>query len=421
MVNKIRSFSDWTVLYEGKDNTGNKAKEALSTLFGDVLYVPNFINFKRDGEPNQVSHLFGDKLGNNFSFNYTETSGELFSVDLYPKGSTKSTVTLYANGADEKQMAEALNKKIGKKIQESKNANTDTDDVVINYKDGHHERIQMPSDKKNIEKNIEKTTSQITEVKPPKQKLKTKDESIDYEYGDPKTIFKDLEKYTEMVAKTIQPGLLVCGSAGVGKSFKINKTLAKFGFVRDKDYFVIKGKATAAGMYIKLFENNGKLTMFDDCDSVFDDENGVNILKGALDSDDVREISWTGAHPIKSPTTGQPIPASFVFTGQAIFVTNRSKKSLGSILAPIKSRTFVIEVALSPEDMVEYIKELLPTMMKEEPMSLKNFAFRIIQSVAKQNPEIDLNLRTMIKAIKIVKYIEDLDDAKRMIAQQCVE
>ena len=103
------------------------------------------------------------------------------------------------------------------------------------------------------------------------------------------------------------------------------------------------------------------------------------------------------------------------------FIKFISKKSLGSILAPIKSRTFVIEVALSPEDMVEYIKGLLPTMMKEEPMSLKNFAFRIIQSVAKQNPEIDLNLRTMIKAIKIVKYIEDLDDVTRMIAQQCVE
>ena len=39
MVNKIRSFSDWTVLYEGKDNTGNKAKEALSTLNCGLLLI----------------------------------------------------------------------------------------------------------------------------------------------------------------------------------------------------------------------------------------------------------------------------------------------------------------------------------------------------------------------------------------------
>lgn len=405
MTNNIRSFSEWSPIYEGKDNAGNRAKEALSVAFGEVVHVPDFIEFGRQGEPKQTSHLFGDKSGNNFSFNFT-ASGELYSVDVYPKGADEASITLYANGADVTQMVNALVKKLGVAVKEA----VEMDDVEIEYKDGKRKKLQMVA-----------SSPKITEVKPkPKNTQKVKDISVDYEYGDPKTMFKDLVKYTEMVAKTIQPALLICGSGGVGKSFKVNQTLNNLNLTRGTDYFVIKGKATAAGMYIKLFENNGKLTIFDDCDSIFDDDNGVNILKGALDSDEVREISWNGAHSIKSPTTGETIPSTFNYTGQAIFITNRSKKSLSAVLGPIKSRAFVIEVALSPADMVDYIKGLLPTMMKDEPVSLKNFAFKIIQSVAKQNPEMELNLRTMLKAVKIIKYVEDLADAKRMIAQQCI-
>jgi hypothetical protein len=433
----LRDFSSWLPIYEAKDQAGTRSKEALEQVFGPVKHVPDFIEFSRDGEPAQVAHLFADKRGNTFSFNYTN-SGELYSVDLYPSGSVKPTVTLYANGSSDDQMVKALANKLS--LKEAKSG-SDEDDVVITYDTGKQEHLKMPKHgpaPKHHEEpeeepaaKIKAAETQITEEKPKPKKGQQvqglpmgKSSSgvpldTDYEFGDPSTIFKDLEKYTELVGRGIQPALLICGSAGVGKSFKVNKTLQGQGLERNKDYFVIKGKATAAGMYIKLFENNGKLTIFDDCDSVFDDDNGVNILKGALDSDEVREISWTGAHPIKSPTTGAVIPSSFEFTGQAMFITNRSKKSLSSVLGPIKSRSFVIEVALAPSDMIEYIKGLLPTMMKGEPTELKEFAFKLIQKVAAKNPTVDMNLRTMQKAVKIVKYVDDLADAKRMIEQQC--
>ncbi len=45
-------------------------------------------------------------------------------------------------------------------------------------------------------------------------------------------------------------------------------------------------------MYRTLIEQINGLTIFDDCDAVVEDKNGINMLKGALDTDPVREISY---------------------------------------------------------------------------------------------------------------------------------
>lgn len=86
--------------------------------------------------------------------------------------------------------------------------------------------------------------------------------------------------------------LLVVGAPSSGKTFNIMTTIKALGMQPGKDYVIKKGKTTAVSMYRTLIEQIDGLTIFDDCDSVMEDSNGVNMLKGALDTDPVRSLSY---------------------------------------------------------------------------------------------------------------------------------
>ncbi len=276
----------------------------------------------------------------------------------------------------------------------------------------------VPKVSKNPNPEIELSEKKKTEGPILEKPKDIKEEAIDepeYKYGDPDTIFDDLRKYTKMVINGTQPSLLVTGMPGLGKSFNIEDEMKKAGLEKNKDWFHIKGKATAAGMYINLFQKNGKILVFDDCDSIFKDENAINVLKGALDSTPVREISWVSAKTIKAPG-GAAIPQNFDFTGQVIFISNLPQKKIDDA---IKSRSFVIEIALSPEDMIKYIEELMPDIMPDISMPIKRMALNTIKAVAKTAQTVKINLRTLIKSIKILLNVEEISVAKRMIQQQC--
>ena len=133
----------------------------------------------------------------------------------------------------------------------------------------------------------------------------------------PSVMFDDMNNLTKMVAKNISPSLVITGQPGLGKTFNVCKTLAELGHEEDQDFVHVKGRCTAAGMFITLFENSDKLIIFDDCDSVFKDTDAVNLLKGALDSYDKRVITWMTAKGLRDQE-GEMLPRSFNFTGKII-------------------------------------------------------------------------------------------------------
>jgi hypothetical protein len=383
---RIPSFTEWVALNE--DQSENIFKETFENIIGKIKYfIKDFIKFKRKGEPEQIAHLISDGEGNNMSFNFVKGKNELYSVDIWKKGQMKPDNTLYANGASQEALITSVANKLSGRVEEKADS------------------------------------EQITE-KPYQKKIQqfpVKDISVDYEFQDPKTIFEDLKRYTNLVIKGQNPSMLVTGAAGVGKTTIVEGCLHDAGLVEDKDYIVITGKATAAGMYIEMYRNNGKLLIFDDCDGVFDDSDGIMLLKGALDSKKVRKISWSGGRGLKIPDTGEVTPSHFEFTGRIIFISNRSRKSLAAKLDAIKSRAYMVEVALSPPDMLEYIKEMTKKILPDVHIGIKKAALNIIREVSKAEPKVDLNLRTLIKAIGILQGVDDIGDAKRMIMQQCVD
>ena len=172
--------------------------------------------------------------------------------------------------------------------------------------------------------------------------------------------FDILEDMTRAVKKGDVKSMIVTGPPGVGKSFGVEKVLAKhdvFATVAQdeklKKYEVVKGAMSAIGLYSKLYEFSDKkcILVFDDCDSVLQDELSLNILKAALDSGKKRMIHWnTDSRLLRS----EGVPNSFEFKGGAIFITNikfenvRSKK-LKDHLEALESRCHYLDLTIDTE------------------------------------------------------------------------
>lgn len=422
----LMNFDNWAM----NEASNVQAKGLLADIegilgdkYGSLYIVPDFDTFDRPGEPQQDSILIGSSSGVSFALNYD--GSKLFSIDFWEKDSTEPDHTIYADGHSLESILKA--------IAQSGNANealSTKESPLVLYVDDEDATetktrltvVSAPKEKEEISRQAVKPVRTLkggeTNVIPSVSKNPAKQDpelKSEYDYQDPDTIFEDLRVYTNMVIDGTQPSMLVTGMPGVGKTYKITKEFEKAGMQKDVDFFHAKGKATAAGMYQTLWDQNGKLILFDDMDSIFKDDNAVNVLKGALDSGDEREVAWISARPLKTPE-GEVIPQKFGFTGRIIFITNLAQKDLPDAL---KSRSFVIEVALSPEDMVSYIEGMFDKIMPYERVSTKRFALDAIKEAASNNPAVQINMRTFIKATKIVRHVSDKAVALRMIIQQC--
>ena len=149
--------------------------------------------------------------------------------------------------------------------------------------------------------------------------------------------------------------MIVVGPPGVGKSYGVEFQLEKAGLFdqlsgRKIKYEVIKGAMTPIGLYCTLYRHSdpNNVLVFDDCDSVFQDDVALNILKAALDSGKKRRICWNSDSAM---LRREGVPDSFDFKGSAIFITNlkfdhlKSKK-LQDHLEALQSRCHFLDLTL---------------------------------------------------------------------------
>ena len=231
---------------------------------------------------------------------------------------------------------------------------------------------------------------------------------------DPEVMFDNLTRLTKMVGRGIQPSLVITGMAGVGKTHLVKETLKQMGLRESYEFVHFKGRTTAAGLYITLYQNSDKIVIFDDCDSVFKDEDAVNLLKAALDSYDTRKISYISSKPLKDEF-GEPLPAHFEFTGKVIFISNINQSKLD---AAIRSRSFVSDISMNTTQMFTRMEQLMATMEPSIPMAAKQQALDIMKELDKKYAGIDINLRSFIKAARICAM--GFEDPTMMVAEQII-
>jgi len=230
-------------------------------------------------------------------------------------------------------------------------------------------------------------------------------------------IFEDLEMLTEVVSKRKINSLIVNGSAGVGKTHTVIATLEQKGLVKDRDFIVLKSKTSPLGLYMTLFMHHDKVIVLDDMDDALRNDDCSAILKAALDSYDVREISWSskkmanvvGADKktrtaieneartaLLNGETDVALPNRFIFKGQVIFVSNLSQDKFDKA---VQSRSVCIDLTLSDKQVFSRMKSVV-TNLNNAQVAEK----ALTQIVDKYNKgQVNLpNLRTVINYANIL-------------------
>lgn len=105
--------------------------------------------------------------------------------------------------------------------------------------------------------------------------------------------------------------LLIYGAPSSGKTFTVMQVVKALGLQEGVDYVVKKGSITDFAAYRTLISNIDGLVIFDDCDSVVATKVGKNMIKGALDTYPVRDLSYDNANAID--TDSMPTEDRIVF------------------------------------------------------------------------------------------------------------
>jgi hypothetical protein len=198
-----------------------------------------------------------------------------------------------------------------------------------------------------------------------------------------------------MVVNDFTPSLVITGQGGLGKTHSVTKTIEE-NELSDDQFVFFKGYSTARGLYNALYDNNGKLIVFDDCDSILEDKVAINILKSALDSYDKRTLTW-----MAKMSKNDEYPQQFDFTGRIIFISNKSKNSIDQA---ILSRSLTVDLTMSSDEKIERMSFVLDRILPEYELEVKQEALEFL-SENKTNDNI--NFRTLIMISKIRKAFSD--------------
>jgi hypothetical protein len=214
-----------------------------------------------------------------------------------------------------------------------------------------------------------------------------------------------------MAAATMEAknaSLIVSGPAGVGKSYSIEKMLQSA-----PRSTMIKGFVRPTGLYKTLYEyrDPGCVIVFDDADSIFQDDVALNLLKAACDTTEKRVLHWLTETRMEDED-GDRMPRSFEFQGSIVFITNYDFDDLirrGSKLAPhleaMISRSHYIDLAMKTTlDYIVRIKQVLKNGMLQSQGFTKDEELILINFIEENQTKLrELSLRMVLKLSNLMR------------------
>lgn len=257
--------------------------------------------------------------------------------------------------------------------------------------------------------------------------IKETQKELDKRKNDPKHAFKRMSIYVKSVIKGQQPGTILCGAPGIGKTYRVKQQLKAAGYHEGHNLYTIKGTETPRQLYIDMYENKekGKIIVIDDADALVGPkapEVAINILKAALDStsdDEGRLVTYKITGDIKDEE-GTPIPKQMYFNAGIIVITNYS---IGQLDTALRGRVFTQSLDFTTEQVLELIKELLPGIGKGNlSENSKNKAYDYLVKLNEQGKDMEISIRTFASAARLYELSENEnmteEEVNEMIEEQ---
>lgn len=232
-----------------------------------------------------------------------------------------------------------------------------------------------------------------------KKKFAAEFKTLDANYHLPDKFIKSMATSTDKFR-----ALILQGAPGVGKTYSVEQALNRHAPNR---YELINGKTTMLSLYGCLYRasEKGHILFLDDCDSVFSDTNGINLLKAAMDTKPNREIHWESSTAILKKLD---IPSSFEFNGAVILNTNigydNHKEKFITRLSALHDRAYTI--AISNTDSDRLFKQVCYMVLVQDMLSNYGFTSKEKNSLLEwiddnRNRIKRISLRTIIKLSNI--------------------
>ena len=245
---------------------------------------------------------------------------------------------------------------------------------------------------------------------------------------EPEQAFKEMQGYVKTVIKGIQPGVILCGAPGIGKTYRVMQQLKANGFQYGQNLAIIKGKATPRQMYLTIYDykDKGNIILIDDADALVGPkapEDVINILKAALDStadDEGRLVSYKVSGKLEDDE-GNPIPKTCYANCGIIVLTNYSA---GQLDTAIRNRVFVQTLDFTNEQLLNIVKQIMPDISPAQlSMDSKYKAYDYLMEMAQSGSDMQISIRSFTTCARIFQVCDtdaelSDEDARSMISEQ---
>lgn len=225
--------------------------------------------------------------------------------------------------------------------------------------------------------------------------------------------FEVIEEITNDVIEGVAKAVIVSGPAGLGKSFTVEQALDRWD-PEGRDYTIIKGYVRPTGLYRELYRhrNEGQVLVFDDADTIFNDETALNMLKAVCDTTDKRMLSYLSETNMVEDGSDEIIPRTFEFKGSIIFITNidfdraiDGGSKISNHLEALISRSFYVDCGMrTRRDYMIRIRQVCEQGLLSRK-GLNGAQERLVMNFIEQNQESlrELSLRIALKVGALVK------------------
>lgn len=199
--------------------------------------------------------------------------------------------------------------------------------------------------------------------------------------------------------------MIVSGSPGTGKTFEVVKAV-KARKAKDNTFYFhhIKGTISPVALYIELYHARDGVLILDDTDEAFTDNESLQLLKAATESNKERSIAY---RKLSMALESEGIPSEFNFNGCVIILTNtnleEARKNKQDHYDAIMSRAHYVNAVLKTDrEKIMRIRHIITTSTLLDTFLDRKYHNEVIDFIETNQTKFrELSIRTVVKLAEL--------------------